>query len=472
MHWRFALMLMAASRVLACGCGGTSPSVKQTWERTPFVFLGTVELADPDENGNRAMFHKQFVRIRVDEAFKGVSKGQTIELHQGASDCDAKFRTGERNVFYLRKDMKSGDWTVPSCMRSLESAEPLGDDLLFLHGLPQSAIGTRLSGAVEFYEDSPTEAFRRIGGAKDVRVKIAGPMGLTQEAVTNSAGVYEVFGLRPGRYSVKIEVPNGWKVDFPFVTGSEPVSGDRTAVELVSNGSAGVSFMLKADTRISGRLLDAQGAPMTGVCIDLEAVEGRGEDGGRFFDCSKTDGVFGMEMMPPGRYWLVARDQVSEGPLSSQSRLYYPGVRDRERAAMVSVEAGKYVEHLDIRRPADDKRHKITGRFRFADGAPVSGATVTFTSPQHGYTDTASTDRDGSFGLLVVAGMKGQLNGALGVLELILRSCPGYKVGPRERGAFRFMDAEPISVLSDSDHEHVELKLSSSSCKSLPAGRK
>jgi hypothetical protein len=61
-----------------------------------------VELADPDIPGDQAIFQPQLVRIRVEEAFK-VSEGQAIELHQGASDCDAKFRTNQRSVFYLQQ---------------------------------------------------------------------------------------------------------------------------------------------------------------------------------------------------------------------------------------------------------------------------------------------------------------------------------------------------------------------------------
>jgi hypothetical protein len=465
-------MLMVATRAWACVCGGNWPSVKQAWQHAPFVFLGTVEFADPDEDSSQTIFQGQSVRIRVDEAFKGVSRGQLIELHQGANDCAAKFRTSERAVFYLDRGVTGESWSVPPCTHALGSAEPAGDDLLFLRGLPKSAIGTRLSGEIELYEDSATQAFQRVGGIPNVRVKISGPRGFTQEAVTNTSGVYEVFGLRPGRYSVSIEVPHGLKVKFPLATGSPPVTGDNAAVLLASNGGASVGFVLQADTQLSGRMLDGKGAPMTGVCIDLEPVEGRGENGSRFFDCSRADGIFEMKMMPRGKYWLVARDDIEVGLLKSKSTLYYPGVRDRERATIVSIEAGKYVEHLEMRLPSNEKRYSIGGRFQFADGAPVASATVTFTSSQHGYTETTSTGGDGSFDLSVVAGMEGQLDGRLAVLEPVLRSCPEFRVGPHRRGMFRFMDANPISLLSDSDQEGLKLELSSPSCKAWPPRRK
>src|SRR5579863_104764 len=466
MTWRLALLLMIATRAFPCVCTANWPSVKQAWEKAPVVFLGTVELADPDEDASQTIFQAQSVRIRVDEAFKGVSRGQIIELRQAGADCDPTFRTGQRAVLYLHAGATPGTFSVAWCTRAVESAESGGDDLLFLRGLPRSAIGTRLSGEVELYEDSP-----RAGGLPNVRVKIMGRTGLVREAVTNAAGVYEVFGLLPGRYRVSIDVPKGLKIKFPIVTGSQGVPGDDAAVTLARNGGASVGFVLQADTRLSGRILDAQGAPMIGVCFALQPVEGRGEKDAQS-GCSTEDGVFTMAMMLPGKYLLFAGDDVQLGLIKSSSTLYYPGVRDRQRATVVSIEAGEYVEHLEVRLPRDEKRYKISGKLRFADGVPVAGAIVTFTSPEHGYSETTGTRPGGSFGLLVIAGMEGQLNGELAVFEPILKSCPELRVGPGARGMSRFMDARPISLSADSDHEDLELELSSPSCKFLPTGRR
>src|SRR5262245_2488790 len=299
MLWRFALLLMVACRAWACMCGATWQSVKQAWKAAPAVFLGTVQLADPDQDGSQTIFQAQFVRIRVDEAFKGVSKGQMIELHQGGSDCDAKFRTSQRAVFYLHG--AEGKWLVAPCSHALGNAEAGGNDLLFLRRLPKSAIGTRLSGEAEFYEQSRTEGFRRVAGIPGVRIKISGPNGYTEETRTNAAGAYEIYGLRPGTYSVSIiEVPRGLKIRFPTVTGSAPVPGDNAGVQISADGDASVSFALEADTRLSGRILNSKGAPVPHVCLDLEPLEGRSENGASFFTCSKEkDGTFSMEMMPP-----------------------------------------------------------------------------------------------------------------------------------------------------------------------------
>ena len=178
-----------------------------------------------------------------------------------------------------------------------------------------------------------------------------------------------------------------------------------------------------------------------------------------------------MKMMPPGKYWLVARDEVKLDRFKSNSTLYYPGVRDRNQAAVVSIEASKYLQRLDIRLPSSEKRLRIAGRMQFADGTPAPLAKVTFSSSQHGYTETADTAVDGSFALSVVSGMEGQLGGQLAVMEPLLRSCPDLKVGPRRSGMLRFIEPIPITVAADSNREGIKLELPSPSCKSWPAIR-
>jgi hypothetical protein len=467
MRWCFFLLSVLAIPGWACSCSGNWPSVKQAWQNAPFVFLGTVETADPDGDGRQTMFQEQSVRIRVDEAFKGIVAGRTIALHQGADDCSAKFRTGKRAVFYLNQGAE-GSWQVPPCSHSLGNDAAAGDDLLFLRKLPASAKSTRFSGEVEFYEDSPKEAFHRVGGVRGVRVRIVDAQGSATEAVTNADGAYEVYGLPPGRYSARIDVPRGLKLKFPVVTGSNPVRGEKSSVELEADGGVSVDFVLEADTRLAGRVLNAAGKPIRDVCMDLEPVEDRGEDGARFFFCSKNNGAFAMEMMPPGQYRLVARDEIHRENIRSKSTLYYPSERDRSRAKIVSIEAGRYVKNVVIQVPPNEKRYLIAGRMQFEDGAPVAKAGVTFASQQSGYTETAETGADGSFGLLIVAGMVGELQGGTVVMSQTLDACPQFRVGPRVSGILRFMDAGPIPLSVDSDQANFKLTLPFASCKNWP----
>jgi hypothetical protein len=465
MGHRFLLLLLLVMPAWGCSCAGNWPSVKQAWKNAPFVFLGTVEVAEPDGDSNQMIFREQSVRIHVDEAFKGARAGQTFEQHEGASDCDAKFRTGQRAVFYLfGKTLESSH--IAPCTHSLGSAEPGGDDLLFLRGLPRSAKGTRFSGEVELYEESAADAFHRVKGLPDIPVKISGPKGSSIKAITNADGVYEQYNLPPGKYSVSITVPKGLRIKFPMVTGSS--GGLENQADLTADGGVSVGFVLEADTKLTGRMLDAKGSPIKDVCVDLEPVQGRGENGARFFDCSKDGGKFEMEMMPPGQYLLIALDERKADGFKSKSTFYYPSTRDKNHATIISIEAGKYSGSLDMHIPAAERRHRLMGRMQFADGAPVPHATVSFTSEERGYTETTETSEDGSFGFLVVAGTEGSVKGQVGIFPQIWQSCPEFKVRPGSRGMIRVMDATPFSLSVDADHIDLKLILPFASCKSWP----
>jgi hypothetical protein len=179
-----------------------------------------------------------------------------------------------------------------------------------------------------------------------------------------------------------------------------------------------------------------------------------------------------MNMMPPGSYRLVARDEVKGNDLQSQSTLYYPGVRDRASSRIIEVDAGRYIQDLELRVPSDEKRYRIAGRFQFADGAPVTNAEVTFTSEQHGYSETTSTGADGSFAFSRVAGMDGEVKGQLMLSESDLRACPQFEAGSLlDDGIMRLMDAAPVALPPNSDRSDLKLELPFPSCKAWPPRR-
>lgn len=449
---RFVLLMAFAARAWACSCSGTTPSVKEAWQQASYVFLGKVESAFP--NDGESGMQPQTARIRVEETFKGVTKGQVLEMRSHGTSCDHVYRTGSRAVYYMFTNRETGKHYLPVCSRSMGSADSENDDLLFLRGLPRTAVGTRLSGTVYGHRPKLEVA--------NVRVTITGAKGFTLTTRTNSAGVYELYGLPAGRYSVRIEPPRGSKVGDGYVSGSPTVPDDPSAVELKKDGAAHVDFQLGADTRLSGRVLDAQGKALKGVCVHLETEQGEKENSGWSSDCTEANGDYSISTVAPGKYRLVVREEVKVGRIKSESTLYYPGVRSREQAELIAVEAGLPMELMDIRLPSDEKRFKIEGKFLYADGVPVATGMVTFHSPRHGYKAMATTLADGWFALQVIPGMVGELIGGVSFLEHRMKACP-WIVGER-RGIFVKLTAPTLHIQADEDQSDIRLELGSPSC--------
>lgn len=452
--WRFVTILLLGTPVWACSCSGPGQTAKQAWQKAPVVIYGTVVSADPEVG---TMFHEQRVRVQADEAFKGAKAGDSFELQLGGTDCDAKFSKAERVLLYLYRDKASASWYLPWCNGGGGAGA-----LAFLRGLPKSAQGTRLYGEVELYEDHPKRPFQRVGGLAGVTVMISGPDGKAYEVVTNADGVYERYGLPSGRYSITMNAPKGWRIKFPMAIPQ--VRAVENAVDLGPGGDASVSFVLQSDTWISGRVLDSSGKPVPHVCMNLMEKEGRGEQDTFFFECSKEgDGSFKFEMMPRGEYRIIGHDDVKVDGRKSRSTLYVPGVRDREQAQIIKVEAGKYVNGVELRIPADEKRYEFSGRVEYTDGVPVVGS-VTFSSERSGYTERIEIRPDGSFSLPVVPGMDGELFAGTSTILTLLRSCPQFVVA-KEGGMMAMAETPKLQLTSDSDHRDLKLVMPFASCK-------
>jgi protocatechuate 3,4-dioxygenase beta subunit len=95
---------------------------------------------------------------------------------------------------------------------------------------------------------------------------------------TNADGVYEWYGLPPGDYTIEIEVPKGMRIYFPMITGIRR-EAKGAAIRLGPESGTSVSYVLMANTKVNGRVLDPDGEPMNGVCVDIQPVSGNGSSG-------------------------------------------------------------------------------------------------------------------------------------------------------------------------------------------------
>jgi hypothetical protein len=228
------LALLAASHAVGCVCVGFL-TPKMEWQRSSLVFVGQVETVSPEFAANKR-FRPQHASVRVEEAFKGVQKGQLIRIDQTGSDCELKYSRGWRRLLYLSMQ-QGGTWMSPGCDRS-NDPDSASDDLRFLRALPASAERTRISGEVRASGQPP----RPLLG---MTVTLKQGSGSFTTAVTDAKGVFEAYDLPQGTYQVSIDVPKGFKANFGFVSGPRKFSDEFPLTVTLGDAHGTAVFYLK-----------------------------------------------------------------------------------------------------------------------------------------------------------------------------------------------------------------------------------
>jgi hypothetical protein len=464
----FILGLSNVSGIYGCSCAGW-PSVCGAYAGAQAVFIGSVRRVVNQtvmmENA-REVITAQRAYVQVEKTFKGTLDPEVIFRSYGSS-CDPTYKEGERWLFYGYFSEKNKAWEIGACGRSTP-IEGAADDLLYLEALPKSAATSRLSGTLEHYEDDPEKGFSLVRNILGAKVQIIGK-DHTYETFTDRNGVYEMYGLPPGSYTVKPEIPLGLKIRFPMTYGMFPVTREDPGikVELKEKFCAGVGFVFSSDTVITGKVIGTDGKIMPRVCLRLEPVGKQASPHSFHFSCTKDDGGFHFDEVPPGDYYLVAND---DGKLSGDTpfpRVYYPGTVAREKATIVTVSAGDRITDYNIHIPAQQPTRVLSGVLMTSDGQPFPKAFVQFdlAKVEDGYeaeTHT-STDAQGRFALTVLQGQKGSLKGLIYTHSGAYLNCPELeRVLKLKKGD---VETKPLPLEVNSDISGIQLKFPFPHCE-------
>lgn len=168
----------------------------------------------------------------------------------------------------------------------------------------EPAVGSKVQ--LVFYEPDPI-------GRKQLR---------TREVPVDSTGMYRICGL-PGDMSGKVqvfrngvssgEVPAEVTNGFLALRAFSIVSQHATVVE-VKNDSGKVRRIYKGSARVSGRVLNRKGQPLSGARVMLQ--------GGGETALTKPDGAFTLDSLPSGTQALEVRKlgySVTEVPIELSS---------------------------------------------------------------------------------------------------------------------------------------------------------
>ena len=430
-----ALLLSASQTASACSCG-VRPTVLDALEQADEVIIARAISVDKvgdsqkttDENERAYVNGVRSTTLIVEKIFKGTLKVRDeIVFGQGnGANCIWTFNEesiGDQLLLYLKRP-ETDRWYVSACGRS-RGLKGASDDLLYLENMNKLRGKTRISGRLGGWYNSNLDL-------EGKTIKIIGPTK-TYETKTNHDGVFEIYDLPPGKYSIQPEMAPGWKIDAYHLRYSPSVAASASLrpklkslqqVEITLNPGkhASIDIVFEADNRVRGRVLGPKGKPLQDVCVYLLRP---GQEKWGPSDCTNEEGRFEITAVPQGEYVLVANQYGKPSNREPFAKIFYPSVAERERATTIYVNPGDVVENIDIIEPKLEEIITLEGVLRFSDGRPAYGMQVLFTATDannnvHGDV-REQTDKAGRFTMKVLKGLTGELAGQ----ELLIRGVYG-----------------------------------------------
>lgn len=392
-------ILFASSIALACSCVRSRPPCNY-YGTTDAIFLGRVvgsaqRKTYVDENGNKTVYDVGTIRFLVLENYKG-APGYEVEIHSGTGggDCGYWFLRNETYVVYAYRNKETGALSTSICTRTSHVSDA-EEDLTYLRGLKNaSADGGTLYGSLKRIigdlEYGPAEEGPAMAG---VKVVISGE-GRTIETTTNANGEFKATGLPPGEYDAFPDLPSNLgaisnrdeKDNFGRFTGRKPQ-------KLSDHSCAELSFIVQFNGTVSGTVLDAEGKPAKEVQLNL--VPGNNGDSERW-TWTNEEGRYEFPMVQPGSYLLGFNLKWVPDKDDPYPKTYYPGVKTRSEAALITVGEGEKLKGYDMTLPQKLAERKVTVAVVWPDGSPAVGVDVYYEISEGTSSDkTVETNKQG-----------------------------------------------------------------------------
>ena len=357
----FALLLVMflhiAGIVDACSC-----SVRTLCERldsTPVVFLGEVISGGVSPGENRWRNSAPSARVKVIEAFRGISaatREMEVKLFFIPGMCAASpYVRGKRVLVFA--DFEEGRRTLTEgpCTESVFD-DSIPDELETVRRYFRGQMKTRIYGRVAPNVDADSVDFALsqnyvlpLPGA----TVVAEARGKRYQEVSDATGAYSINGLPAGEYQMHAQMDS-----------YEDRDGTVT-VRVKKGGCALANFALGTKNSVEGSIMDARGAPVSGLHVFLQQ-----EGLMRQFGEQATTGVrgdFRFTQINPGRHSVVV------SPAGETADSPYP----RTAASLIEVGPDTAVRGVTLIVPPAIPTRNIHIYVSGADGKPLRDGSIT-----------------------------------------------------------------------------------------------
>lgn len=301
-------------------------------------------------------------RMHIDRAFKG-ALGRTIELYDNGM-CDGPvLEIGKQYLMYT-SGPAGGPVPARGCTRS-RGVEYAEEDLAFLDQYSKGKITTHINGTVTLQKDVVPDREPEADGEtlKDVQVTVSGG-GKQFHSTTNSLGRYWFSGLPAGQYAIEVDL-RGYRADRTH---------DR--LELATNGCIEANLSMKVDRRLEGQVQDSDGAPVSGVVVEMVSTNQQLKRWEQpvLLGISDEQGRYVIDGIPPGDYYLGANINSTPTKEHPFPKMYYPDTPDMRQAIAIGIGIKPSVHEFNLQVSRKLPLVTIHGKIRYADGSPPAAA--------------------------------------------------------------------------------------------------
>lgn len=292
-----------------------------------------------------------------------------------------------------------------------------------------------LSAVAQTVEGSVTNSATALPLA-GVEVTLESPKH-SYQGTTDARGAFRIDNIAPGDYRPKYEL-RGF---LHSTRGESPVHVDA------AGATAHVSSAMIPMGRISGRVLDADDAPLAGALVNLSSP------GSITSISTSKDGVFTFDVVPPGVYTLDARppDGYKEPPPGSGQRrgyaqTYYPGSPVRSGAGRIDIGPAE-VFGANIKLLVAPV-YRLKGRVLTPRGEPMPNAAVTLGDPTDFFSkeQKITAGEDGSFEFARLTDGDWRLSAEANVDGVPVKAFGTVPVGGHDVDGFELRLSAPFAI--------------------------
>lgn len=374
------LLFGSYSVAVACSCAGPRPPCEY-YGKTAAIFLGRVvgsaqRKSYVDDKGNKTVYDVGSIRFLVQENYKG-AEGYEVEIHSGTGggDCGYWFLRNESYVVYAYRTDEGQLWTS-ICSRT-KLAIHASEDLEFLRGVSKANPGGSLSGELTRIMGDPNHGpFQEGPKMAGVKINVTGG-GKSFDTLTDKEGKFSVTGLAPGDYDAFPELPD----NLAAVSSQDEEDNfgrftHRQPIKITDRGCSRISFRVQFNGSVSGKVKDADGEPAKEVQVNL--VPGDDDTDKHWYTWTDKDGYYEFRMVQPGSYLLGFNLSWAPDKDDPYPKTYYPNVKTRSEAAMLTVGEGEKLKGYDMTLPPRLTERELKVTVVWPDGRPAVGVEVKY----------------------------------------------------------------------------------------------